>query len=67
MTGPDHYRLAQQDLDEALERDTDWSSPADAAYAAWLVSIAQVHATLAVAAATAGLSGKEDWWGAMTS
>jgi len=59
MTGPEHYRLAEELLTEACE--THDGQPADTN-----IARAQVHATLALAAATAlndaegGLS-KLDW------
>ncbi|MER5482981.1 hypothetical protein ABT024_07155 [Streptomyces sp. NPDC002812] len=46
MTGPEHYRKAEQQLRFALDAGTD-------AAAATHCAIAQVHATLALAAATA--------------
>jgi hypothetical protein len=47
MTGPEHYGLAEKLLEVAGERET------SSAAAAHLVAAAQVHATLAQAAATA--------------
>ena len=49
MTGPEHYANAESDLDNAARAD-DRGRPADVAY--WMQA-AQVHATLALAAATA--------------
>jgi hypothetical protein len=49
MTGPEHYREAESGLDRAA-RDSDRGREDDAAF--WLRA-AQVHATLALAAATA--------------
>lgn len=45
MNGPEHYRMAEQLADQAHAVDPD--------YAAYLVAKAQVHATLALAAAAA--------------
>ena len=53
-TGPDHYRTAEQLLKAAnarLVNDTDWLNTPDRR--AELRADAQVHATLALAAATA--------------
>ena len=49
MTGPEHYANAESDLDNAARADGR-DRPADVAY--W-IQAAQVHATLALAAATA--------------
>jgi len=49
MTGPEHYANAESDLEHAAHAD-DKGRPADVAY--WMQA-AQVHATLALAAATA--------------
>ncbi len=49
MTGPDHYLNAESDLEHAANADSK-GRPADAAY--WMQA-AQVHAALALAAATA--------------
>jgi hypothetical protein len=49
VTGPEHYRKAEQWLGDAAEA---VSPDADMGYLAWKVSVAQVHATLALAAAT---------------
>lgn len=46
MNGPDHYRCAQLRISEAHR------AGADLDYAAFLMAEAQVHATLALAAAT---------------
>ncbi|MGW1939010.1 hypothetical protein [Streptomyces goshikiensis] len=46
MTGPEHYRKAEQQLQFALDAATDAAAETHCA-------IAQVHATLALAAATA--------------
>ena len=46
MNGPDHYRCAELRLSEAHR------AGADLDYAAFLMAEAQVHATLALAAAT---------------
>ena len=55
MTGPEHYRAAEQLL--ATGRDIeDWEGP---------VAAAQVHATLALAAAAALPSGLFDDWRAV--
>ncbi|MFF9639427.1 hypothetical protein ACF1D2_33210 [Streptomyces bacillaris] len=51
MTGPEHYRLAEQLLSETWEMEAD---PLDNnADMARRIAAAQVHATLALAAATA--------------
>lgn len=44
MTGPEHYREAERALEHAEDGAADWE---------WHVAVAQVHATLALAAATA--------------
>ena len=51
MTGPEHYREAEQLLNEADDDST--IVPAD------LIAQAQVHATLALAAATALVAGDD--------
>ncbi|MFD5509164.1 hypothetical protein ACFWIB_15485 [Streptomyces sp. NPDC127051] len=53
MTGPEHYRKAEQQLQFALEASTDSTAETHCA-------IAQVHATLALAAATALSAPVED-------
>jgi hypothetical protein len=63
MTGPEHYANAESDLDNAAHA-SDKRNQADVAY--WL-GCAQVHATLALAAATALIdekprSGSFDAW-----
>jgi hypothetical protein len=50
VTGPEHYREGEQWLADAVEA---MAPDADMGYLAWKVSVAQVHATLALAAATA--------------
>lgn len=55
MTGPEHYREAERLL-ELASVDTAESSceiPPEQDVPAWLMAAAQVHATLALAAATA--------------
>ena len=54
MTGPQHYRQAEADLGSA-ERSGDYGSEQEAFY----LRRAQVHATLALAAATAVSSNSE--------
>lgn len=49
MTGPEHYREAEEVLHHAENADSD-ANPADVQL---LLQFAQVHATLALAAATA--------------
>ena len=56
MTGPEHYQIAEKLIAGSIQRvtpwgDTDWVAPTPAA-----VARAQVHATLALAAATASAS-----------
>jgi hypothetical protein len=50
MTGPDHYAKAEEHLDHAAAIETDGH---DDSMSAWHQRQAQVHATLALAAATA--------------
>jgi hypothetical protein len=50
MTGPDHYAKAEEHLDHAASIETDGH---DDSMSAWHQRQAQVHATLALAAATA--------------
>lgn len=61
MNGPDHYRCAEQRISDAYR-----AAPNDAAF---LMAEAQVHATLALAAATIHGSGNNgsgasfhEWW-----
>jgi hypothetical protein len=56
MTGPDHYRFAEQLTQEAYNRLRHDDEPGATAWAA----VAQVHATLALAAATA-LEQRAQW------
>jgi hypothetical protein len=49
-SGPDHYREAEQLLDEAIEGESDGFTRAER------IAAAQVHAILALAAATASES-----------
>ena len=51
MTGPEHYRRAQELAEMAGEDPTDPDAPY--AHEAYLLAAAQVHATLALTAATA--------------
>ena len=51
MTGPEHYQEAQRLIEMASENQTDVDAPY--AYEHYLLSKAQAHATLALAAATA--------------
>lgn len=46
MNGPDHYRAAERFVEQSHRADL------QNGHAAWLVAAAQVHATLALAAAT---------------
>ncbi|ADJ42190.1 hypothetical protein AMES_6077 [Amycolatopsis mediterranei S699] len=53
MTGPEHYKIAEKLIAGGIQRvtpwgDTDWVAPTPE-----VVARAQVHATLALAAATA--------------
>jgi hypothetical protein len=59
MTGPEHYREAEQVIAQVKNRDV--TGDEVAAYAA----VAQVHATLALAAATVDLDDGEMWTEAM--
>jgi hypothetical protein len=56
MTGPEHYRAAERLLKEIEERR---NAPLDRT--SWRVGQAQVHATLALAAATALGSDSRPW------
>lgn len=56
MTGPEHYKAAERDL--TVANDTSLDDP----YMGFLLDRAQVHATLALAAATAYPAIK-DWCG----
>jgi hypothetical protein len=51
MTGPEHYREAERLLDTATDNDGDIQT--DDGMTANILTAAQVHATLALAAATA--------------
>lgn len=53
MTGPEHYREAERHLSAASHLDRPGGKPADPSAAAHQLATAQVHATLALAAATA--------------
>jgi len=56
MTGPEHYREAERlvELSESVDwQDGDPDRPNRAEYAQTILASAQVHATLALAAATA--------------
>lgn len=56
MTGPEHYRTAERILDEIEE------NPDTVAHrTTWRLSRAQVHATLALAAATATDADSREW------
>ncbi len=60
MTGPDHYRKAEELLGKAEEL----LEAAESAGATWSLQQAQVHATLALAAATAlrGVTDHRHWF-----
>jgi len=58
VTGPEHYRAAEELLAEIKDGDPDASHTA----AALLLGMAQVHATLALAAATALGSPDQPTW-----
>lgn len=73
MTGPEHYRKAEEALSILdVERDVeDWDAALLAGHIALAISAAQAHATLALAAATAMSTWTEtgmpqpdrmDWW-----
>ena len=74
-TGPEHYREAQRLLDQAGEalRDSTIESRARVEAHRMLTSAAQVHATLALAAATLAATHADavpsgthaDWWRVM--
>jgi hypothetical protein len=53
-SGPEHYRKAEESLVEAEKREGGSASE-------WLLDHAQVHATLALAAATADPFGEAAW------
>lgn len=53
MTGPEHYREAERHLSAASFTNKPGGSAVDPAAAAHHLAMAQVHATLALAAATA--------------
>jgi hypothetical protein len=55
MTGPEHYKLAQDMLDSAQSW---WYDEETRPEAEFFTAAAQVHATLALAAATAVLPGQ---------
>lgn len=60
MTGPEHYSAAEAEL-ERIESDTgDDETLQDPAYRMEIIARAQVHATLALAAATID-SGNASW------
>ena len=59
MTGPDHYRLAEDLLLDARRAQDE-----DDASRMRRLAIAQIHATLALAAATAG--GEQGWGDVLT-
>jgi len=66
MTGPEHYRRAENLAAEAIELATEGDegppTPGEQATAATWAALAQVHATLALAAATALGSRHADKW-----
>ncbi len=56
MTGPEHYQVAEivaRDVTSMVNEIADDGTPIKAATVAALLNLAQVHATLALAAATA--------------
>ncbi|WP_428956147.1 hypothetical protein [Streptomyces sp. cg35] len=53
MTGPEHYRQAERHLSGASHTNGRGGHPVDPVGAAHHLAMAQVHATLALAAATA--------------
>jgi len=53
MTGPEHYLEAEHHLSAASHLDRPGGRPADPSAACHHLAMAQVHATLALAAATA--------------
>lgn len=55
MNGPDHYRAAEEALDGAEQE------PVGSTYERYYLDKAQVHATLAVAAALADRYGDGRW------
>lgn len=55
MNGPDHYHVAERLIEEL--RNTDSGSPRETA----LIAEAQVHATLALAAAAARITNLAEW------
>lgn len=57
MTGTEHYREAEWHLQRSAKSDTDRTDE----LSAWHQRQAQVHATLALAAATALGSGSGNW------
>ena len=65
MTGPEHYKAAEEALAALdVERDPDeWTRAVSDGSLAIAVAAAKVHATLALAAATAqsGLAGSRAW------
>jgi hypothetical protein len=65
MTGPEHFRDAQQYAEASVYAYQKWGERADAAEfdaAMWQQGMAQVHATLALAAAMADPYGHETGW-----
>ena len=64
MTGPEHYREAEKWAE--LSRQSYAHGPDEVPFAAWQQGQAQVHATLALAAATAlseaGQGSGHDWF-----
>lgn len=64
MTGPEHYRRAEE-MAAGLSVDWDYDDPEDRATVALILAEAQVHATLALAAAVAMGTGRADDHGMM--
>jgi hypothetical protein len=61
MTGPEHYRTAEELLGDAVE------APAGSDEELYFIGAAQTHATLALAAATALPGHTPDAWAASAS
>ena len=54
-SGPEHYRMAEQNIEWAKDKET------GSVGEHWHLTVAQVHATLALAAATADPWNETDW------
>ena len=69
MTGPEHYRAAENALDASVFAYQRWGESGDKddlKSAMWEQGIAQVNATLALAAATADPYSRETSWAEVT-